>query len=217
MSANSSAAEFDSSSLQQFTRDDIGQLPSRYRAQLINSLTGFKPANLLATQSLDGIPNLAMVSSAVHLGADPALVGLVMRPPVVERHSLENIRETGVYTLNHVHPEMLEAAHQCAAKYPRDINEFDAVGLRIDYPFSFAAPAVAESRLQVGLRLIDIMAIKQNGTEFVIGEIDWVQIKGDVLHEDGYAAIEELDSVAVSGLDSYHATKHIGRLGYPKP
>ncbi|RAJ99234.1 flavin reductase family protein [Aliidiomarina maris] len=199
----------------QLTRSDIAAMPSRYRAQLINSLTGFKPANLLATQSLQGQPNVAMVSSAVHLGADPALLALVMRPPVVERHSLDNIRETGVYTLNHVHRDILEQAHQTAAKYPRQVSEFDAVGLSIEYPFSFAAPAVAESRLQIGLRLVEIVPIKHNGTEMVIGEIDWVQIKDDILHAEGYAAIEEIGSVTVSGLDSYHLTHSLGRLGYP--
>lgn len=201
----------------QFTRDDITNLTSRYRAQLINSLTGFKSANLIATQSLQGVPNLAMVSSVVHLGSDPALFGMVMRPPVVERHTLENIYETKVYTINHVHPDMLEQAHQSAAKYPRETSEFEAVGLNIEYPFNFAAPAVTESRLQLGLKLVEVIPIKHNGTEFVIGEIDWVQIKGDILHDDGYAALEDLGSVTVSGLDCYHKTSAIGRFGYPTP
>lgn len=209
--------EPNNTSLHQYTRDDLQQLPSRYRAQLVNSLTGFKAANLLGTQNSNGQTNLAMVSSAVHLGADPALIGLVMRPPVVERHSLDNIQDTGFYTLNHVHPEILAQAHQSAAKYPRSVSEFEAVNLDVEYPYDFAAPAVAQSRLQIGLRLIEIMAIKHNGTEFVIGEIDWVRIKGDVLHDDGYADIEQLDSVTVSGLDSYHSTAKIARLGYPQP
>lgn len=206
-----------STAYHQYTRSDLQQLPSRYRAQLVNSLTGFKAANLLGSQNLDGHTNLAMVSSAVHLGADPALIGLVMRPPVVERHSLENIQSTGVYTLNHVHPEILQQAHQSAAKYPRSVSEFDAVNLEVEYPYQFSAPAVAQSRLQIGLRLVEVMPIKHNGTEFVIGEIEWVQIKGDILQEDGYADIEQLDSVTVSGLDSYHRTSHIARLGYPEP
>lgn len=204
-------------SLHQYTRDDLQQLPSRYRAQLVNSLTGFKAANLLGTQDNAGQTNLAMVSSAVHLGADPALIGLVMRPPVVERHSLDNIQKTGLYTLNHVHPEILQQSHQSAAKYPRSVSEFTAVKLGVEFPYDFAAPAVAQSRLQIGLRLVEIMTIKHNGTEFVIGEIDWVRIKGDVLHDDGYADIEQLDSVTVSGLDSYHRTAQIARLGYPQP
>lgn len=206
-----------SSLIHQYTRTDLKALPSRYRAQLVNSLTGFKAANLLGTQNLEGLTNLAMVSSAVHLGAEPALIGLVMRPPVVERHSLENIQSTGVYTLNHVHPEILQQAHQSAAKYPRSVSEFEAVHLDVEYPYGFAAPAVAQSRLQIGLRLVEIMPIKHNGTEFVIGEIEWVQIKGDILHEDGYADIEQLDSVTVSGLDNYHSTSQIKRLGYPEP
>ena len=65
----------------------------------INSLSGYKSANLVGTADHQGRHNLAIVSSVVHLGAQPPLVGMIMRPDVVERHTLANIRETGWYTL----------------------------------------------------------------------------------------------------------------------
>ena len=51
-----------------------------YRGNLINSLSGFKPASLIGTSDDQGRTNLAIFSNIVHLGADPALVGFVNRP-----------------------------------------------------------------------------------------------------------------------------------------
>ena len=52
--------------------DEIRQLGKRYRARLINSLSGFKSVNLVGTVDRQGRPNCAIVSSVIHLGADPA-------------------------------------------------------------------------------------------------------------------------------------------------
>ncbi len=204
-------------STQLFTGADIAQLPSRYRAHFINSLSGFKSANLLASADAQGRTNLAMISSAVHLGADPAIMGYITRPQTVTRHSVENIIATGVYTLNHVNSLMLPAAHQCAAKYPREVSEFAATGLSAGYLADFAAPYVQQSALNIGLRLLEIVPIKHNGTELIIGQIEWVRLPAAVIADDGYVALELLDTVAVSGLDGYHRTQRIARYSYPEP
>jgi len=36
------------------------------------------------------------------------------------------------------------------------------------------------------------------------------------LQEDGFVDIEAIDTVAVSGLDSYHVTERLARLAYAK-
>ena len=69
--------------------DDIAQLPERQRAAFINCLSGFKSANLVGTVSASGQANLALVSSVVHLGANPPLLAFISRPPSVDRHTLE--------------------------------------------------------------------------------------------------------------------------------
>ena len=63
-----------------FTSNDIKNLDKVYRLNLINSITGIKPANLIATRSKDGVDNVAIFSSVVHLGSNPAMIGFVMRP-----------------------------------------------------------------------------------------------------------------------------------------
>lgn len=57
-----------------FTKQQINELEQRFRTNLINSLSGFKSANLIGTQDKLGNTNLAIVSSVFHLGAHPPLV-----------------------------------------------------------------------------------------------------------------------------------------------
>ena len=125
------------------TREHINAMEKRHRANLINSLSGYKSANLLGTVNARGQTNLALVSSVFHIGAHPPLVGMLMRPHSVPRHSLENLMELGVYTLNVVTQQMYREAHQTTARYPQEQSEFAAVGLTEEYSAHLKAPYVA--------------------------------------------------------------------------
>jgi flavin reductase (DIM6/NTAB) family NADH-FMN oxidoreductase RutF len=69
------------------SRDDISQLEKVERLNLINSCTGYKSANLIATKSVDGAVNVAIFSSITHLGSNPALIGFIVRPTTVPRNT----------------------------------------------------------------------------------------------------------------------------------
>ena len=131
--------------------NDILILPDRYRAQLINSLSGFKSCNMIGTVDREGQSNLAIFSSVTHLGSTPPLMLLVSRPDSVGRHSLENIRETKVFTINHVNTSIYEKAHQTSARYPKEVSEFKAVGLTEEYRQGIQAPFVEESKIKMAL------------------------------------------------------------------
>lgn len=195
----------------------LNDLEERYRVALVNSLSGFKSANLVGTAGADGQTNLAIVSSVFHLGADPALMGFISRPPSVDRHTLENIEALGEYTLNHVHADIVEAAHQTSARYPREQSEFDAVGLTPMPAQTLAAPYVAESRVRLGMRLCEMKPVEVNNTVMVIGEIVEIHVPDSAVGDDGFIDLEGLGTVAVSGLDSYHRTEKVSRLSYAKP
>ncbi|WP_100657912.1 flavin reductase family protein [Alteromonas flava] len=196
---------------------DIAQMEQRYRAEFINSLSGFKSANLVATRSKQGIDNLAIVSSVVHIGANPPLLGMIMRPHTVQRDTLQNIKETGVYTLNSVTENMLKRAHQTSARYAYQTSEFDAVGFMRQSTTAVAASYVAESPLKISLEVQDIQYLAINQTELVIGQIVEVVLADDCIDKTGYLDIEQLGSITISGLVSYHKTKRLGAFAYAKP
>ncbi len=200
-----------------FSFDKIMQLPSRYRTNLINMVSGFKAANLIGTKSKNGQPNLAVFNSVVHIGANPPYLGFILRPTTVERHTYENLKETGVYTINQITTAIHKQAHRTSAKYDRTISEFDAVGLTEFYQNDFHAPFVAESHIKIGLSFQEEHLVQCNNTRLIIGKIEHLILPKKAILEDGDVNLEDLDTAAVAGLYNYYSPEHLGKYGYVKP
>ncbi len=204
--------------MKHYTNKEIGELDKLRRANLINSLSGYKPANLIGTISGAKQTNLAIFSSVVHLGSDPPLFGFITRPTgEVPRHTYENIMETGVYTINHVHESFVEKAHYTSAKFERETSEFAACGLTEEYLENFAAPFVKESRIKLGLRFVEEMPVKLNGTILIIGEIEHLFVPENALLENSNVDLHRAGDACISGLDGYHAVEKAVRFPFARP
>ena len=188
-----------------------------YRANFINSLTGFKSVSLLGTVNKKGQPNLGIFSSIVHVGSQPPLVGFINRPVNAAPHTLANIEATGVYTINHIHPSFLEKAHQTSAKYPEEVSEFTEVGLTPEFLEDVTAPFVKESQVKYSLKLREIIPIQLNDTYLVIGEIQNVKLEDNILLADGFLSLDKAQSICSNGIDGYYSTSLIDRYQYAKP
>lgn len=195
---------------------ELEGLERRFRTTLVNSLSGFKALHLLGTANEKGQTNLSVVNSVVHVGAHPPLLGMVIRPHTVPRHSLENLLATGSYTLNQVSEDFFPRAHQCAARYPEGVSEFEEVGLTPWYAEGFSAPFVAESRVRLGLRFQE-KHLLGNECVFVVGKIEHIWLPADCLGTDGYVDLAAAGTLTVAGLDAYHRTEPLGRMAYAKP
>ncbi|MFT5914956.1 MAG: flavin reductase (DIM6/NTAB) family NADH-FMN oxidoreductase RutF [Flammeovirgaceae bacterium] len=194
----------------------IEAFEKRYRGAFINSLTGFKSVNLVGTISKVGNHNLAIFSQVFHLGADPALIGMIVRPHVTPRHTLENLMETGFYTLNHLNESIYEQAHQTSARYEEGVSEFEATDLNPVFIDSFPAPYVTESEVKIGLKFEQKLDLEINKTVLIIGSIQEVHLAESLVGEDGFVDLEQAGTVTSSGLDSYHRTQKLARLPYAK-
>lgn len=200
-----------------FNNEAISTMDRRYRANLINSVTGYKSANLIGSISSEGLTNLAIFSSVTHLGSNPALLGFIMRPITVPRHTYANIKETGVFTVNHIHSDIIKASHQTAASYDKGISEFEATGLTATHLNEWKAPFVQEAHIQIACEYVNEYEIKENGTLLVVGAIKEIFIPEDTLAADGWIDLEKANGIAINGLDSYAAPARIDRLSYAKP
>lgn len=212
-----SSAQPDSNLRRTIQSAQFDDMEKGYRTQFINSVVGYKSVNLVGTQSVTGQHNLSIISSLCHLGSNPPLLSMIIRPASVPRHTLQNIIDTGYYTINHITEKFYTQAHQTSARYPANISEFEAVGLEHEYHEGFLAPFVAASPLQIGMQLEEIIHLKCNDTQMVIGRIDHVNVIDKAIDDDGFIQLHTLGSVCVSGLDCYHAPKKINRLAYAKP
>jgi flavin reductase (DIM6/NTAB) family NADH-FMN oxidoreductase RutF len=203
--------------MQYFSINEIKGWDRFYRANFINSLQGFKPVSLLGTVSENGIPNLAIFSNIIHIGADPALIGFINRPIEAAPHTIQNIKLSGEFTINHIQASFVAAAHQTSAKYSTDQNEFLETGLKTFFLENFKAPFVAESEIKYGLELVEIVPITHNNTFLVIGSITHVLLKEGLIQQDGFIDANKAQTVTSLGLDGYYSTEPIARFEYAKP
>lgn len=197
------------------SRSDIDNFEKRYRTNLINCLSGFKSINLIATKSHEGIANLGLYSQVIHVGANPPLQGILFRPAVVPRHTLENIYATREFTINQVHRSFYEKAHWTSARW--DENEFNKVDLTEEYNENNHAPYVKESAVKALMAFKERHVIQANQTTLLVGEIKELIIQDDLIGADGFLDLEKAETVTVSGLDKYHTTQALSRLEYAKP
>ena len=199
------------------TKEDIFKTPRIKRLNLINSITGIKPANLIGTKSSEGITNLAIFSTVVHLGSHPALLGFFLRPHTeVRRDTYENILETKHYTFNHVHPQFVSKAHYTSAKFDSQDSEFEKCQLTEEYIDGFDAPFVKESHLKIGLKLEEVVPITINQCSLFIGSIEHITIDDTCLNENYEIDLQKLQSVGIGGLNRYYSLKGIDNLPYAR-
>jgi flavin reductase (DIM6/NTAB) family NADH-FMN oxidoreductase RutF len=201
----------------QLNQQEIQGLDKEFRRAFINSLAGFRQAVLVGTQSAAGKTNLAIFNSLIHLGANPALFGLINRPDTVPRDTLQNIESTGFYSLNYVSGADYQKAHQTSARYPTGVSEFEQVGFQEQFHAPFMAPFVAGAMVQIGMKFEERVDLKINGTVLLIGSIQSVYIDDALVAADGFVDLSAAEVLVSQGLDAYFTTSPLGRLPYAKP
>ena len=199
-----------------FNRIDIDKMSKIFRLNLINSITGYKSANLIGTKTDDKINNVAVFSSVTHLGSDPPLIGFITRPENGNRNTYNNILKNKLFTINHIKKNQIISAHQSSAKYPKNVSEFDKTDLKAEFKNNFDAPFVKDSPVQIGCSFVNKYFIKENKTTLMIGQIEILFINKKLLVEDGFVQLDREDIITVNGVDGYALPKLIKRFPYAK-
>ena len=190
--------------MKHFNKTALTDMDFASRIKLINSISGYKSANLVGTIDSLKQNNLAIVSSVVHIGSDPALLGFFVKA-FGERHTLSNILETHVFTINHINKDIAYQAHYTSAEFPKSVSEFEKCKLTPQFIDQFDAPFVAESRVKVGLTLADKMDIKLSGTTLIIGHVTHVLLENENYFDPTSGIdLNSAGTICISGLDSYH-------------
>jgi len=202
-----------------YNNKDLKNLDRIKRLNIINNITGVKPANLIGTLNKKRkVQNCAIISSIVHLGSDPALIGFISRPTgEVRRHTLENIEENGFYTINSITNKMIKRAHYTSAKFEDNINEFERCNLNSEYLSGFPAPFVKTSPIKIGMEYIESIKIEKNQTILTIGEIKILSISDLIIDDRGYVNLEKGNICGIGGLNQYYKLKKKHEYPYARP
>jgi flavin reductase (DIM6/NTAB) family NADH-FMN oxidoreductase RutF len=200
-----------------FNFDDIQNLEKIFKINLINSCSGFKSANLLGSISEEGISNVAVFSSVTHLGSKPPTLGFILRPTNVPRDTYKNIKDLGVFTINHIHQDIIEDAHHTSAKYPKEVSEFDMTGLEEEFKGNFKAPFVKSAPVQMSMKFIEEVYVPSNDVMLIVSQIQELYIDDALLQEDGLINLSKGNIAAINGLDTYAIPEFNKQLSYQRP
>ncbi len=196
--------------------EEIQEWDQTYRLKFINSISGYKSVHLIGTRSESGNNNIAIFNSLVHIGSNPPHIGFIMRPDTVRRDTLNNIRATKSFTINHVHKSFVRQAHYTSAKFDEDVSEFDECNLNAKFEHGFHAPFVEESKVRMAMELVDIVQLPTHDTYMVVGEIKQVFIDDDCVGKDGQLDFEPVQNVVVTGLNEYSTVKSLRGFPYAR-
>lgn len=199
------------------TLEMILSMEKNIRRNLINDLSSFKSANLIGTVDFDGLTNLAVFNSVVHIGANPPLMGFILRPTLVDRHTYDNIKATGYFTINPITNGLRDRAHQTSAKYPKGISEFIMTGIMPEFSKLHPAPYVKESPFKIGLKIEEEQTIKANGCRLIVGRVIEILHDKNLIAADGHIKLDKTNILSISGLDTYSEPGKGTKLEYAKP
>ncbi|WP_088323564.1 flavin reductase family protein [Polaribacter tangerinus] len=200
-----------------FTRKDIDKLEKIYKINLINSCSGFKSANLLGSISKEGITNVAVFSSVIHLGSNPPTLGFILRPTTVPRNTYKNIQELGTFTINHIYEDIIDDAHHTSAKYAEEISEFDVTNLEEEYKGAFKAPFVKNAPVQMSMKFIEEIYVPSNDVMLIVSQIEELYVNDQLLQKDGLINLSNGKIATINGLDTYAIPKFKKQLSYQRP
>lgn len=203
--------------MKNISKEAINGMDKIRRLNLINSCTGYKSANLIATKSIDGISNVAVFSSVTHIGSNPPMISFITRPLSVKRDTYTNIKYNNYFTVNHITENMIEDAHHTSANYDAISSEFDNTNLVEEYKDGISIPFVKNSPVQLYCKYLNEYYIKENDTVHIIASIENLFFDENLLHKDNWLQLDRAKVVAINGLDGYALPKLIDRFDYARP
>jgi flavin reductase (DIM6/NTAB) family NADH-FMN oxidoreductase RutF len=130
-----------------------------------------RPIGWVGTISATGIHNIAPFSYFMPIGSAPPTVAFSSAKDRngKEKNTLDNILETGVFTLSMVTADLIEEMNATSATVPAAVSEFDETGLTPIQGTWVNAPYVGEAHVTSECRVLQTIPL--GNTTLVIGEI----------------------------------------------
>ncbi|MEO8128802.1 MAG: flavin reductase family protein [Bryobacteraceae bacterium] len=135
-----------------------------------------RPIAFVSSMNRAGAFNLAPFSFFTAISANPPVIcfsPMVRGSDGTRKDTLRNIEATGEFVVNIVSEDFAEQMNACSAEFPPEVDEFAASGLTPVASDLVRPPRVAESRINMECRLLQIVEVsaKPLGGSLVIGEV----------------------------------------------
>jgi flavin reductase (DIM6/NTAB) family NADH-FMN oxidoreductase RutF len=184
---------------------DMKALTPMKRQQWLQHAVAPRPICFASTIDAEGRVNLSPFSFFNLFSSNPPI--LVFSPARrvrdnTSKHTLDNVLAVPEVVVNIVHREMVEQASLSSCEYPAGVNEFEMAGLTALPSQLVQPPRVAESKVQMECRVLEVKPLGQEGGagNLVICEVLCMHVDEQVLNEAG-------------DMIDHHKLNHAARLG----
>lgn len=193
---------------------DFSALSARDRYKILIGTVVPRPIAWVTTVSPAGRVNAAPFSLFNCLSADPALValGVEYRPSGLSKDTARNIRDTGMFAVNIVSHELMDAMNVTAVPFPQDVDEIAEAGLTTRPGFRIAAPSIAEAAASLECELHSFLDIG-NSREIILGTVVAANLRQDIVNDRFHIDPVLLDAVGRMGGHGYATTRDYFDLG----
>lgn len=191
-------------------KEELAPNASGSWASIVKSLVIPRPIAWVSSRSAAGVDNLSPHSYFTIVSSDPVIIQFVSTGV---KDTLRNVLETREFVVNHTPVELFEEINATGTDYPRDVSEFDEVGLTREPSRTVAVPRVAESPASMECILHGEPLRVGNGY-VVFGEVKHVAVAPHALGERGPTArglepIARLGHDEWAGLGDIHSIRRI--------
>ena len=194
---------------------DVTTLSSKEMYFLLTSLVVPRPIAWVSTVDSKGRSNLAPFSYFNGVCSDPPLISIsIADHGDGPKDTFRAIEETGVFCINLVEEELVQAMHQSSGNYAPEVSEFDVANLKTAPCAAIEGLRVAEARAALECKKVDVHHYgNQKKVHLVIGEIVKVHLDVAIAREDKpMADAERMNPVARLGGGHYAFLKEPFRL-----
>ncbi|MBZ5736039.1 flavin reductase family protein [Nocardioides sp. TRM66260-LWL] len=176
---------------------------------LLTAVVVPRPIAWISTVDADGVGNLAPHSFFTVACANPAIVQFTS---VGAKDTLRNVRATGEFVVSMVSEPLMDAANATAAPYAAEVDEAEAVGLRMEPSATVRPFRVADSPTSLECRLHSTHEL--GDSTIVLGTVTAVTVLETALDGD-HPTMAALAPVSRLGRDEWGRPPEVVRLARP--
>ena len=181
----------------------VEELPARQFARLLKGVVVPRPIAWVSTTSEDGVDNLAPHSFFTFASEVPPVLQFTS---VGRNDSLRNATATGEFVICLADRRNFERINQSGTDFPRDVDEFERLGIHREPAVTVAPPRVADSPVAIECRTVHTVEFGESVVVF--GEVLHLAIDEAAMRDD-YPDVTRLEPLARLGLDQW---AELGRI-----
>ena len=202
---------------------NINQLTAMRRQQWLQHAIAPRPIGLVSTIDAEGRPNLSPFSFFNIFSSTPPI--LIFSPARrvrdnTTKHTLDNVLSVPEVVIHVVDEAIVHRASLSSCEYPTGVDEFTMAGLTPIPSEHVRPPRVAESKVQLECRVLEVKALGQEGGagNLVICEVLTMHVDESILDEAGdMIDPHKLKLVARLGADWYCRVNEASLFEVEKP